>query len=110
MEAKDTIVAAIFPVPNRWENEAEKRERFRISDGDMLRAELAAAGEGLDVVGVFHSHPDHPPIASPRDLAWAAWPGYSYMITEVRQGQPGISRSWQLKDDRSGFIEEQITI
>lgn len=104
------VISDLFPVPNRWEVKEEKRERFRISEGDMLRAELAAAEMGLDVVGVYHSHPDHPPIASPRDVAWAAWPGYSYLITEIRQGQPGLSRSWQLKPDRSGFAEEAIDL
>jgi proteasome lid subunit RPN8/RPN11 len=104
------IVAAIFPVPNRWEVEEEKRVRFLISDGDMLQAELAAAAQALDIVGIFHSHPDSPPIASPRDLAWAAWPGHSYLITEIGQSQPGQSRSWQLLEDRSGFVEEPVVI
>lgn len=101
---------AIFPVENRWEVEEEKRIRFHISAGDMLQAELAAMREGLDIIGIFHSHPDDEPIASPRDLAWATWPGYSYLITAVRQGQPGQSRSWQLENDRSGFAEEQVEI
>jgi proteasome lid subunit RPN8/RPN11 len=109
-ENGENIVTSIFPVPNRWENEEEKRVRFRISGQDMLRAELAAAEQDIDVIGIFHSHPDHPPIASPRDLAWAAWPGFSYLITEIRERQPGISRSWQLLEDRSGFVEEEVNI
>jgi proteasome lid subunit RPN8/RPN11 len=104
------IVSTLFSVANRWAVEEEKRERFHISPDDMLSAELAAAERGLDVIGIFHSHPDHPPIASPRDLAWAAWPGYSYLITEVRQGRPGQSRSWQLRVDRSGFDEEKVQV
>jgi proteasome lid subunit RPN8/RPN11 len=104
------IVSTLFSVANRWAVEEEKRERFHISPEDMLSAELAAAERGLDVIGIFHSHPDHPPIASPRDLAWAAWPGYSYLITEVRQGRPGQSRSWQLRVDRSGFDEEKVQV
>lgn len=109
-ECDRNIVEAIFPVPNRWEVEEEKRVRFLISDGDMLQAELAAAAQDLDVVGIFHSHPDSPPVASPRDLAWAAWPGHSYLITEIGQGHPGDSRSWQLLADRSGFVEEEIEV
>jgi proteasome lid subunit RPN8/RPN11 len=109
-EAEMNVVEDIFPVPNSWPVEKEKPVRFRISDGDMLQAELAAAERGLDIVGIFHSHPDSPPIASPRDLAWAAWPGHSYLITEINQRQPGPSRSWQLKPDRSGFLEELVTI
>jgi proteasome lid subunit RPN8/RPN11 len=62
------------------------------------------------VIGVFHSHPDSPPVASPRDLAWAAFAGYSYLITEIRQGEPHNGRSWQLLPDRSGFVEEKVEI
>jgi proteasome lid subunit RPN8/RPN11 len=101
---------AIFPVENRWEVEEEKRVRFAIAPEDMLRAELDAARQDLGVIGVFHSHPDDAPVASPRDLAWAAWSGYSYLITEVRNGEPGQSRSWQLRADRSGFVEESVRI
>jgi proteasome lid subunit RPN8/RPN11 len=104
------IVSAVFPVENRWEREEEKRERFLITPADMLQAELAAMREGLDIIGIYHSHPDHEPVASPRDLAWATWPGYSYLITEVREGSPGQSRSWQLQEDRTGFVEEEIAI
>jgi proteasome lid subunit RPN8/RPN11 len=102
------LVTALYPVENRWEVEEEKRVRFLITPADMLQAELAAAGQGLDVIGIFHSHPDDVPVASPRDLAWATWPGYSYLITEIRAGRPGISRSWQLREDRTGFVEEEI--
>ncbi len=102
------VVADIRPLPNVWPVEAEKPERFRIDENDWRDVELEAMAEGLDVIGIFHSHPDHPPIASPRDLAWASWPGYSYLITEVRNGRPTHSRSWQLAADRSGFIEEEI--
>lgn len=110
VENGKNIVTSIFPVPNRWEDEEERRVRFLISDKDMLQAELKAAEQDVDVIGIFHSHPDHPPIASPRDLAWAAWPGYSYLITEVWESRPGISRSWQLLEDRSGFVEEKVEI
>lgn len=106
----DNVVRALYPAENHWEVEEEKRERFLITAEAMLQAELAAMRQGLDIVGIFHSHPDHPPVASPRDLAWATWPGYSYLITEVRAGQPGASRSWQLAEDRSGFVEEPVRL
>jgi proteasome lid subunit RPN8/RPN11 len=104
----DNVVSAARPLPNVWPDEEEKRTRFRIAEDDWRDAELEAMLAGLDVIGVFHSHPDHPPIASPRDLAWAAWSGYSYLITEIRTGRPAASRSWQLQEDRSGFVEEKI--
>lgn len=104
------IVMAARPLPNVWPLESEKPERFRIAENDWRDVELEAMEEGLDVIGIFHSHPDHPPVASPRDLAWASWPGYSYLITQVIAGQPGVSRSWQLADDRTGFIQEPVSI
>lgn len=104
------IVHSIYPVENRWEVEEEKRIRFLITPHDMMQAEMAAMRQDLDIVGIFHSHPDDQPVASSRDLAWATWPGYSYLITEVRGGQPGHSRSWQLREDRSGFVEEEVQI
>jgi proteasome lid subunit RPN8/RPN11 len=110
MEAGDNVVEGLYPAENRWPLEEEKPIRFLITPEEMMRAEVAAANQGLDVIGIFHSHPDDVPVASPRDLAWATWPGYSYLITEVRQGQSGLSRSWQLLEDRSGFVEEEIEI
>lgn len=104
------VVEALLPVENRWPVEVEKRERFRIDGQDMLKAEMKAMAQGVDVIGIFHSHPDCEPIASPRDLAWATWPGYSYIITEVLEGKPTHSRSWQLSPDRTGFVEEKIEI
>ena len=104
----DNIVTAVRPLSNVWPVEEEKPTRFRIAEEDWRDVEIEAMANDLDVLGVFHSHPDHPPVASPRDLAWAAWPGYSYLITEIRAGRPASSRSWQLLNDRSGFIEEQI--
>jgi proteasome lid subunit RPN8/RPN11 len=102
------VVTAVRCLPNMWPVEEEKRTRFRIAAEDWRDVEMEAMLDDLDVIGVFHSHPDHPPVASARDLAWAAWPGYSYLISEIRAGQPALSRSWQLKSDRSGFVEEEI--
>ncbi len=104
------IVAGIFPTENAWAVPEERPVRFLIPPVAMVQAELAAAAQGMDVIGVFHSHPDHEPVASARDLAWATWPGYSYLITAVRAGRPAESRSWQLEADRSGFREEPVIV
>jgi proteasome lid subunit RPN8/RPN11 len=75
----------------------------------MLRGENEAARRGLDVIGVFHSHPDHPNRPSGYDLEWAL-PWYSYVITSVQGGRAVESRSWRLQDDRQGFAEEAILV
>jgi len=102
------VVTAVHPLPNIWPVEEEKRIRFRIAEDDWRDVELAAMTDDRDVIGVFHSHPDNPPIASPRDLAWAAWPGYSYLIIEINNREPASILSWQLLADRSGFVAEKI--
>jgi proteasome lid subunit RPN8/RPN11 len=106
--AAGSLVTAVRPLPNIWPDQEEQRVRFRIDPAAWRAVELEALADGLDVIGVFHSHPDHPPVASPRDLAWAAWPGYSYLITRISDGMAEDSRSWQLLPDRSGFVEEEI--
>ena len=103
------LILAVRPLENVWPVEEEKPVRFRIDPDAWREVELEAMTDDLDVLGVFHSHPDHPPIASPRDLAWASWPGYSYLITKIEAGVPCESRSWQLAADRTHFLEEEIT-
>jgi proteasome lid subunit RPN8/RPN11 len=110
MAGDNRIVVEAKPMANVWPNEEEKRVRFKIDERAWVAAELDAMNRDLDIIGVFHSHPDHPPIASPRDLAWAGFAGYSYLITEIRHGKPQTSRSWQLNHDRTGFFEEEVKI
>jgi hypothetical protein len=62
---------------------------------------------GLEAVGVFHSHPDHPATASDFDREWAL-PWYSYLITRILQGRAAESRSWRLTDDRLQMLEEAL--
>jgi proteasome lid subunit RPN8/RPN11 len=101
-------VADILPLDNHWGAE-EQSHRYLITPQDMLRGEAEAARRGLDVIGVFHSHPDHPAQPSGFDLD-RALPWYSYIITSVQQGRAVVSRSWRLRDDRSQFDEESIGI
>jgi proteasome lid subunit RPN8/RPN11 len=60
------------------------------------------------VLGVYHSHPDHPPAPSAFDREHA-WPWLSYVIVAVGQGRAGDVKSWVLTDDRAAFDEEPIT-
>ena len=89
--------------------QAARHNRYLITPQDMLHGEQEAQRLGLDVLGVFHSHPDHPNRPSDFDREWAM-PWYSYVITSVQAGQAVESRSWRLEEDRSAFIEEQIQV
>ncbi len=106
--AADKQVTAILPIENKWDAE-EQYHRFLLTPQDMLRGEQEAAQRGLDVIGIFHSHPDHPAEPSGFDRDWAL-PYYSYIITTISKGTPTRSRSWLLKEDRSGYDEETIAI
>jgi proteasome lid subunit RPN8/RPN11 len=89
-------------------SETEKN-RFLIDPLDQLRVEKGARARGLDVLGYYHSHPDHParPSIYDRDHAW---PWYSYAIIAVQGGVPNDLTSWTLAGDRSAFGAEAIAI
>jgi len=101
-------VLSILALPNRREDTA-RNNRFLISPHDYLEAELEADRLGLTLIGVFHSHPDHPNVPSTYDRDWAQ-PWFSYTITTIDHGQRLGSRSWRLLENREGFEEESITI
>ena len=86
-----------------------RHNRYLLQPQDYLSGELEAARLGLDIIGVFHSHPDHPNRPSEYDREWAM-PWLSYVITSVQSGEALESRSWLLSEDRSTFIEEDITL
>jgi proteasome lid subunit RPN8/RPN11 len=84
-----------------------ERNRFLIDPMEQLKAEKDARKRGLDVVGYYHSHPDHPAQPSEYDRAHA-WPWYSYVIVSVQRGEPKALTSWVLSGDRSRFVEEEF--
>jgi proteasome lid subunit RPN8/RPN11 len=101
-------VTSIFPLTNSREHEA-RHNRYLITPEDYLKAELTADKLGLSLIGVFHSHPDHPNRPSEYDREWAQ-PFFSYIITRINEGKAIESRSWRLTEDRSKFDEEKILI
>ncbi len=88
---------------------SQRRTRYMIDARSMMHAEITAENRGLEVVGIFHSHPDHPPKPSAFDLEHAL-PWYAYLITSVEAGKAGISRVWRLQDDRNGYFELDLLI
>jgi proteasome lid subunit RPN8/RPN11 len=89
--------------------ESARHNRYLITAEDMLRGENEAEKLGLSIVGIFHSHPDHPNTPSDFDRENAI-PWYSYLITRVHAGKATDSKSWRLTDDRLEFISEEIKI
>jgi proteasome lid subunit RPN8/RPN11 len=84
-----------------------RHNRYVISPQALLRAQRDARERGLEIVGYYHSHPDHPARPSEFDREHA-WPGTSYLIVSIEKGKAVDRRSWRLRDDRTAFDEEEI--
>jgi proteasome lid subunit RPN8/RPN11 len=100
------VAVQLVPLSNQRTDSA--RNRYLIDPDSFRRAQQKLERDGLEVIGVYHSHPDHAPEPSAFDREHA-WPWLSYVIVAVRRGRAGDMRSWVLTDDRAGFDEEPIT-
>ncbi len=118
---QEKIVSEVVPLPNLRLDSSRaqellpledpgresERNRFLIDPLEQLKVEKDARKRGLDVLGYYHSHPDHParPSIYDRDHAW---PWYSYLIVSVGRDGTGDVNSWVLSEDRSRFDSETI--
>jgi proteasome lid subunit RPN8/RPN11 len=87
--------------------------RYNIAPQELVKIQRQARGLGLDIVGFYHSHPDHPAQWSPTDFAEAHWLGCSYIITSVEQGKAALTNSFLLSgvsEDDKTFEDEAIQI
>lgn len=100
-------VLVVLPLENR--REGSRHNRFSLTPEDVRRAEQAAGERGMETLGWYHSHPDHPARPSEFDREHA-WPWYSYVILSVASQVPGDLTSWRLADDRSGYTAERIEL
>jgi proteasome lid subunit RPN8/RPN11 len=87
-------VVRVVPVANR---RTDDPHRYLISPDDLRRITAELDRSGLDVLGFYHSHPDHPAAPSAFDVDHA-WPWYSYIIVAVKKGRAGEISSWELED------------
>jgi proteasome lid subunit RPN8/RPN11 len=99
-------VLNLWPLANAREAGA-RHNRYLITPRDYMEGEVEADRLNLTLLGVFHSHPDHPNRPSEYDREWAQ-PFFSYVITSIEKGKAVESRSWRLVEDRSEFVEEKI--
>lgn len=84
--------------------------RYHISPIELVRIQREARVAGLDIVGFYHSHPDHPAQWSSTDLAEAHWTGCSYVITSVEKGKAVLTNSFLLVEEAEDkrFANEAI--
>jgi proteasome lid subunit RPN8/RPN11 len=99
-------VSEVYPISNAREEEA-RHNRSLILPQEYLRGERYARSRGMDIVGNYHSHPDHSAVPSGFDLEHA-WPNWSYVIVSVREGKAADVRLWEMAADRSRFDEEEV--
>ncbi len=105
----DVVVRRQLPVPNRRAAGGSERTRYLIGPEDFLTAEREARHASLVVVGTYHSHPDVPARPSAYDTEHA-WPSCCYFIASVAGGDVREERVWELRDDRSGFLERELEV
>ena len=123
--APERVVTSLREIENTWDDagasefaqvggsdfaSASRRRRFKIPPGEYYRVDQAARTEGTAILGFYHSHPDHPARPSTYDLALAreVFPGYSYVIVSVQNGNAADMTSWVLRDDGSAFDAEEM--
>lgn len=83
------------------------RNRYNIDPRDLLRIQREGRERGEDIIGFYHSHPDHPARWSPTDLAEAHWFGCSYLITSVEKGRAVLTNSFELTGN--GESDKQLS-
>jgi len=98
-------VTSTVALPNTTEE--GPRRRFLVRPSDYRLAEQRASELGGELLGFYHSHPDHPARPSQYDLDHA-WPTFAYVIVAVASGAAGDMTVWYLKDDRTSFDEGEL--
>jgi len=87
--------------------------RYHIDPKELIRIQREGRERGEDIVGFYHSHPDHPAQWSPTDLAEAHWFGCSYVITSVEKGNAALTNSFDLTgtdEANKKFTAEEIEV
>ena len=85
------------------------RDRYEIDPLDQIRIQREADAAGLDVIGYYHSHPDHPAQASRFDTE-RAWAGYVYVIVSIEKGKPVDANAFVADTDGGPFHSEPLEI
>jgi proteasome lid subunit RPN8/RPN11 len=90
-------------------NTERARDRYEMDPLDMVKTEREFQGSPWDIIGIYHSHPDHPSRPSQTDTD-RAWPDYSYVIVSVLKGTVASANSWVLNEGERKFYEEALVI
>jgi proteasome lid subunit RPN8/RPN11 len=105
-ENGDKEIVRLAPAVNR---RTDNPHRYLIAPDDLRRLEAELQAERLEIVGYYHSHPDHPAVPSGFDTEHA-WPWYSYLIVRVEGGRGGAAASWTLDDEQPVMRSESLEV
>jgi proteasome lid subunit RPN8/RPN11 len=108
---RDQMVIEVVPCTNEV---TERSDRYRIPPMELIAAQKRARAQGQDIIGFYHSHPDHPPEPSTTDIAEAHWFGCVYIIISisVQQAMAGQMRAFVLEgnEQQKRFSEVQVRV
>jgi len=105
------LVTSAAPAGNTRDD--SPHNRYNIDPRDLIRIQREGRERGEDIVGFYHSHPDHPARWSPTDLADAHWLGCSYVITSVEKGKAAVTNSFELTggdESDKKLVDERIEV
>lgn len=105
MNTSEKRIVEVHTVQNK--NTERTQDRYEISGKDFMKTDRNASKKGLQIIGIYHSHPDHPAVPSAFDTE-NAWSGYSYVIVSVEKRKDIEFRAWIFDEKRKLFIEEKI--
>jgi proteasome lid subunit RPN8/RPN11 len=108
---EDIQVARLIRAGNTRTDSAHNR--YNIAPQELIKAQREGRKAGLDIVGFYHSHPDHPAQWSQTDFAEAHWFGCAYVITAVAKGKAAITNSFLLAgtdEDDKAFTNQEIAV
>lgn len=88
-------------------NQGRAGDRYEIDPEELHRVDRMARGGNREIIGFYHSHPDHPPRPSSFDVE-RSWPGYSYLIVSITKGTDVSAKSWVWNGERREFEEEPL--
>lgn len=100
-------VIAVYALKNL--NTKRACDRYEIDPAEYMKADQEAAKRGIQIIGVYHSHPDHPSRPSEFDAS-RAWEGYSYLIIAIKNGEECEFKSWIFLESEKTFKEEEVKI
>lgn len=102
---KNDVKHAVKAYPVKNLNQERAHDRYNMDPVGMIQAEKEISSLKLEIVGIYHSHPDHPPRPSKTDFEFA-WPVYSYIIFAIAKGEHIEACNWCLNDTATEFVSE----